>query len=169
MITADTRSIAENSAAAADIGGPVTATDPNGATDTLTYTLGGSDKGSFNIGSTDGQITVKAGTTLNYESKKVYKVTVTATDPSRADATIAITINVTDVDEAPVIAGDDIVKDFKENGKGTVQTFRATDPERRPVYWSLLENDGDYPDNAVFTISSTGALSFASPPDFEAA
>ena len=67
-----------------------------------------------------------------------------------------------------MIAGDDIVKDFKENGKGTVQTFRATDPERRPVYWSLLANDGDYPDNAVFTISSTGALSFASPPDFEA-
>ena len=64
------------------IGLPVTATDPNGDTDTLTYTLGGSDKGSFDIGSTDGQITVKAGTTLNYESKKVYKVTVTATDPS---------------------------------------------------------------------------------------
>ena len=168
VITADTRSIVENSAADTNIGGPVTATDPNGATDTLTYTLGGSDKGSFDIGSTDGQITVKAGTTLNYESKKVYKVTVTATDPSRADATIAITINVTDVDEAPVIAGDDIVKDFKENGKGTVQTFRATDPERRPVYWSLLGDDGDYPDNVVFTISSTGTLSFASPPDFEA-
>ena len=166
VITADTRSIAENSAAAVDIGLPVTATDPNG--DNLTYTLGGSDKGSFDIVSTDGQITVKAGTTLNYESKKVYKVTVTATDPSRADATIAITINVTDQDEAPVIAGDDIVKDFKENGKGTVQTFRATDPERRPVYWSLLDDEGDYPDNAVFTISSTGALSFASPPDFEA-
>ncbi len=117
VITADTRSIAENSPAATDIGDPVT-----------------------------------------------------ATDPSRADATIAITINVTDEDEAPapVIAGDDIVKDFKENGKGTVQTFRATDPERRSVYWSLLDNDGDYPDNAVFTISSTGALSFASPPDFEA-
>ena len=170
VITADTRSIAENSPAATDIGDPVTATDPNESTDTLTYTLGGSDKGSFDIGSTDGQIRVKAGTTLNYESKKVYKVTVTATDPSRADATIAITINVTDEDEAPapVIAGDDIVKDFKENGKGTVQTFRATDPERRSVYWSLLDNDGDYPDNAVFTISSTGALSFASPPDFEA-
>ena len=168
VITADTRSIDENSEAAADIGLPVTATDPNESADKLTYTLGGSDKGSFNIGSTDGQITVKAGTTLNYESKKVYKVTVTATDPSRADATIAITINVTDEDEAPVIAGDDIVKDFKENGKGTVQTFRATDPERRPVYWLLLDDDGDYPDDAVFTISSTGALSFASPPDFEA-
>ena len=167
VITADTRSIAENSAAGDDIGGPVTATDPNGTTDTLTYTLGGSDKGSFAISDT-GQITVKTGTTLNYESKKVYKVTVTATDPSQAAATIAITINVTDDDEAPVIAGDDIVKDFKENGKGTVQTFRATDPERRPVYWSLLDGDGDYPDNAVFTISSTGALSFASPPDFEA-
>ena len=62
----------------------------------LTYTLGGSDKSSFAINSTDGQITVKAGTKLDYEGKKVYRVTVTATDPSQASATIDITINVTD-------------------------------------------------------------------------
>ena len=125
--------------------------------DTLTYTLGGSDARSFDIGSTDGQITVKTGTKLDYESKKVYKVTVTATDPSQAAATIAITINVTDVDEAPVIAGDDIVKEFRENSTGTVQTFRATDPEGRKVYWSLADAGTDNEDVEDFTISSTGA------------
>ena len=169
VITSDTRSIAENSASDTNggVGAAVVAIDPNGTGDTLTYTLGGSDKSSFVIEPTDGQITVGAGTKLDYEGKKVYRVTVTATDPSQASATIPITINVTDVDERPVIAGDDIVKDFRENSASTVQTFRATDPERRPVYWSL-KDDSDYPDHGDFTISSTGALSFANPPDFEA-
>ena len=166
VIASDTRSIPENSASDTDVGAAIIARDPNA--DTLTYTLDGSDKSSFAIDSTTGQITVGTGTKLNYEGKKVYRVTVTATDPSQASATIAITINVIDMDEAPVIAGDDIVKEFKEKSTSTVQTFQATDPERRPVYWSLSAETGD--DNAdvgAFSISSTGALSFASPPDFE--
>ena len=47
-----------------------------------------------------------ADTELDYESnKKTYMVTVTATDPSRAMTTIDVTINVTDVDEAPEFTG----------------------------------------------------------------
>ena len=53
-----------------------------------------------------GQITVGADTKLDYESnKKSYMVTVTATDPSQAMTTIDVTINVTDVDEAPEFTG----------------------------------------------------------------
>ena len=66
----------------------------------MTYTLDGRDKDSFEIGLTDGQITVKTGTKLDYDgSKKSYTVTVTATDPSLASATIDVTINVVDVNE----------------------------------------------------------------------
>ena len=164
VITSDTRRIAENSASGDGVGVAVVAIDPN-AEEALTYTLGGSDKSSFDIDPTDGQITVGAGTKLNYEVKKVYRVTVTATDSSQASATIAITINVTDMDEAPVIAGDDIVKEFRENLASTVQTFRATDPEGRPVYWSLsADSIADNEDADGFSISSTGALSFVTPP-----
>ena len=46
-------------------------------------------------------------------------------------------------------------------------TFRATDPERRTVYWSLKDDDV-YPDDDLFTISSSGALSFREGRDFEA-
>ena len=42
-----TRSVAENTAAGMPVGAPVTATDADD--DTLTYTLGGSDAGSFAI------------------------------------------------------------------------------------------------------------------------
>ena len=171
VITSDTRSIAENSPAATSVGVAVTATDPNGSDDTLTYTLGGRDVSSFDIGPTNGQIAVKAGTKLDYDgSKKSYTVTVTATDPSRATATITITINLTDVNEGPVIVDGDeeFVRDFKENSGSTIHTFRATDPEGRPVYWSLSTEGTDNEDVARFSISSNGALEFKSPlPDYE--
>ena len=101
--------------------------------------------------------------------KKSYMVTVTATDPSLASATIDVTINVTDVNEPPEIAGeDDLTKEFRENSTSTIETFRATDPERRTVYWSLKDDDTVYPDDDLFTISSSGALSFREGRDFEA-
>ena len=148
---------------------PVEATDPNPADTNLTHILGGRDKDSFAIASGTGQITVKTGTKLDYEKKNSYMVTVTATDPSLASATIDVTINVVNVNEPPVIAGeDDLTKEFRENSTSTIQTFSATDPERRTVYWSLRENDSDYPDNEFFTISKNGALSFDEGRDFEA-
>ncbi len=148
---------------------PVTATDPNPADTNLTYHLGGADEGSFALDQATGQITVKAGIELDYEKKKSYMVTVTATDPSLASATIDVTIFVVDVNEGPEIAGeDDVTKDFRENSTSTIQTFSATDPERRPVYWSLKTTDSDYPDNRFFTISANGALSFLVGRDFEA-
>ena len=104
-----TRSIAENSAAGTNIGTAVTATDPYPTTDTLYYTLTGTDAGKFNIGSTTGQITVKTGNIPDYEAKTSYSVTVNVSDKKASDGTadtaiddtIAVTINVTDVNEPP--------------------------------------------------------------------
>ena len=71
--------------------------------------------------------------------------------------------------------------DYAENGTDPVATYTGLDPEGRPVYWSLLEAistpaeqvDGtdlegaDIADNADFTISSDGVLSFKWSPNFE--
>ena len=80
-----------------------------------------------------------------------------------------MTINIVDVNEGPVIAGeDDITKEFRENLTSAIETFRATDPERRPVYWSLEQEDGGaYPDDGSLTIDSNGALRFKAKPDYE--
>ncbi len=158
-----------------NVGAPVTATDPNG--DTLTYSLGGTDAGSFSINQVTGQITVKTATKLDLEAKPTYMVTVTATDPGRLSDSVMVTIKLTDEDEGPEIAGDDISRDYPEKGTGSVATLRATDPERRPVHWSLATADDvtaiddieatDNADDDEFSISASGVLSFNFSPDFE--
>ena len=175
VITADTRSIAEDAVAEDTptpvVGNPVAAIDPNGTSDILTYTLGGTDARYFEItdaNSSSGQITVKEGTKLDYEKKKSYMVTVTATDPSRASTTIDVTINVTDVNEGPEFTAPkegDVDVTVKENTRSlNIYSFQATDPERRTVYWSLDPNSADA---SSFTISDRGVLSLNTFPNYE--
>ena len=100
---ADTREVAENTAAGMNIGAPVMATDADSPT--LVYTLGGLDAASFDIGPATGQLMTKAA--LDYEMPRGadmsdtntndYMVTVTATDPEGAYDMITVTIMVTDV------------------------------------------------------------------------
>ena len=110
--TTATRSIDENSAAGTAVGDPVTATDPD-AGDTLEYSLRGGDAMYFSIDSSTGQITVGADAMLDYETKMSYMVTVTATDPDGETDTIEVTINVTDVEENPLL----VKYDGNKNGK----------------------------------------------------
>ena len=94
------RSIAENTAAGTNIGAPIpAATDTDG--DTLTYSMEGTDAASFNFNASTRQITTKAGVTYDYEIKSSYSVTIKADDGNGGTATIAVTINLTDVSEAP--------------------------------------------------------------------
>ena len=102
--TSTTREVAENSTAGTNVGAAVTATDPD-AGNTLTYTLSGTDAASFDIGSTTGQITTKTGVAYDYETKSSYSLTVEASDSNEGTASIAVTVNLTDVAEAtPVTA-----------------------------------------------------------------
>ena len=68
----------------------------------LIYSLSGTDAASFDIERTSGQITAKVP--LDYETKKSYRVTVKALDPSGASGTVTVTISVTDVDEPPELS-----------------------------------------------------------------
>ena len=106
-----TRAIDENSAVGTAIGAVVTATDPDGVTkfNTLTYGLSGTDAAKLDIDSGTGQIKVKTGNIPDYEAKTSYSVNVTVHDGKNAsgtadttvDDTIAVTVNVNDLDEPP--------------------------------------------------------------------
>ena len=143
---------------------PVEATDPND--DNLTYTLGGTDMASFGIVRDTGQLQTKAK--LDYEAKKIYMVTVTATDPNGLSDSIDVTIKVSDVDEAPkIIVGGLVVTgtsdiNYAENGMGMVATYSAAGPDAAEATWSLSGADaGD------LSISSAGVLTFMASPDYE--
>ena len=92
-----TRSVAEKTAPGTDFGTAITAAD----SDTLTYTLGGTDASSFDIVPASGQLQTKEP--LDFEGKSSYEVTVIATDPADASDSIAVTIAVTNVDEAGTV------------------------------------------------------------------
>ena len=148
-------------------------------TDRLTYSLEGTDAGSFGIDRATGQISTKA--TLNYEDKDTYSVRVRATDPSggthtaRTDSsgatrthTIDVTINVTDEPEGPEITGGATTIRVNENTPvaTVLSTYTATDDEddkaKEALAWSL-DNTSD----AIFSIEG-GQLKFKESPNFEA-
>ena len=95
------RSVAENTAAGQNVGAVLTATDAD--SDTLTYTLEGTDAAFFDLVTTSGsaQIRTKTGVTYNHEAKSSYTVIVKANDSNGGTDTVTVTITVTDVDEPP--------------------------------------------------------------------
>ena len=140
-----TRSVAENTAAGVNIGDPVAAIDANN--DTLTYSLSGTDATSFDIESSTGQLKTKAA--LNYETKRVYRVTVTANDGAVAD-TISVTINVTDVNDAPV---------FTDGSTTTRAIVEGTSADRN-IGLPVSATDEDARDTLTYSLSGADATSF---------
>ena len=124
------RSVDENTPAGEYIGAPVEATD--GDNDTLTYSLDFTSRDIFDIVPTTGQLRTKAA--LNYEvGGASYNVTVTATDPSGEDATIDVTITVTNVEEPGTVT-----LSSTQPIVGTLLTATLTDPDdvSGSVTWS---------------------------------
>lgn len=104
------RNVPENSPGGTNVGAALAVT--NTENDTLTFALSGSD--AFTIDGS-GQIKVASGASLDHETMPSYSVTVTVHDGKNAageadadvDDTIAVTITVTDLEEAVPDSGDD--------------------------------------------------------------
>ncbi len=102
------RSVSESANPGVEVGVPVTAMDVD-EDDTLTYSLSGTDAGSFDIGRDSGQIAVGTGVTFDTATKDTYTVTVTATDsgtpPRSARVDVTITVTAGPVGPAVTIGG----------------------------------------------------------------
>ena len=183
------RSVAENTPAGQPVGAPAAATDEDAA-DVLTYTLGGDDEKFFSIDVATGQLRTKME--LDFEAtgpagneNDMYEVTVTATDPfgtpaARDDTNsviITVTIEVTNVDEAPSVATGATTISHVENGtvldvdlsngNGNAAEYTGTDPEddNSALKWSVSGAD-----SGKFSITPAGemaTLAFEAEPDYE--
>jgi gliding motility-associated-like protein len=149
----------------------VTAADPDAGT-TLVYSLtGGSDRLKFNINSSTGVLTFASApdfeTPTDNGGNNVYDVQVTVSDGTLPDAQ-DIAVTVLNVNEAPVITsnGGGAAASVSINENTTaVTTVAASDPDAGTTLVYSITGGSD---RLKFNInSSTGALTFASAPDFE--
>ena len=127
------REVAENTNDT--VGKAVTAKDPDPNEDPLIYRLSGVDAALFSVGADDadtttvdegGQITVKSGTKLDFETRTSYMVTITATDSFSDSASIDVTITVTDADEAPDVTGDATKRNMPRTARARWRPTRRT-------------------------------------------
>ena len=123
--SAPTRRVRENARARAAVGAAVTATDSDSG-DVVTYELSGSAL--FTIDSDSGRIRVADDDSLDYETAPSHSVTVKASDPSNASGTVAVTIEVTDINEPPDVEAD--TARASEDGAVTIDVLvNDSDPE----------------------------------------
>jgi len=148
--------------------GQVSASDPD-AGDHVTYSFaaGGNAGGLFIIDSATGTIAVAPGAALDFETMPTIAVIVRATDQSGLFQNRTFVINVTNVEEAPVITSDgggDLATIRMDENTERVTQFYAIDPERNVVSFQIVGGA----DQAVFAIDpATGILRFIAAPDFE--
>ena len=139
-----------------NVGDPISAGDDQSH---LIYTLSGADAGSFKLDSRDdGQI--KTSVKLDYETKSMYVVTLTATDPLGASASITVNISVMDKQDPAVITRDGELT-YAENGTEPVASFSATDQDGDAISWTL-----EGADKGDFTLVG-GVLAFKTSPNYE--
>ncbi len=170
-VDATANSVSENAANGTVVGVTAVASDADATTNTITYSLDVTAGGRFAIHGATGVVTVADGTLLDREAAATHAITVRATSADGSFSTQAFSIAIDPVnDNTPIIAsnggGTNASISVAENTTG-VTTVTASDADL-PAQ-SLTYSIGGGVDSALFTINaSTGALSFASAPNYEA-
>ncbi|WP_051947478.1 BspA family leucine-rich repeat surface protein [Muricauda sp. MAR_2010_75] len=149
-ISTTSLSAAEDLQGGAEVG-TVAASDADG--DALTFSMT-DEAGIFDFDTATGKISLAEGKTLDFETDPEYTVTVGVSDGNGGTDSKAITINVTDVDEAPIMGdqGFDAAEDITDADE--IGTVVATDPEGATLAYSIKTDD-----SGLFEIDENGVLS----------
>ncbi len=166
---------AENQTAVTD----AQATDPEGETEGsgLTWSItGGADAAKFSINATTGVLTFASApdyeTPGDANSDNDYQVQITVTDSASLTDVQDVTVTVTNVNDPPAITSDGGGATASVNAaenQTAVTDAEATDPEGDTEGSGLTWSITGGADAAKFSINATtGVLTFASAPDYEA-
>lgn len=158
VFTSGTSASVDENAAATTVVYKAAATDADG--DPITYTLGGTDAGAFNISAT-GDVTLK--NPADFETKNSYAFSVIASDGEHS-TTQNVTLTVVDKNDAPVITSD-AEATIAENSPIATVVYHAvaTDQDDDAITFSLTGDDA-----GAFNINAeTGEVTLKAPADFE--
>ena len=166
-ITLSPSSLAENNTAGATVGSLSAADVDAGQTHSFSLIAGSgdTDNGSFSISGTS----LKLGVVANYEVKSSYSIRVQADDGAGGTFAKALTVTVTDVNDAPVITSNGglatAAVSIAENTTAVTQASAVDeDLPAQSISYSLGGADA-----AFFSVNAgTGALAFTASPDYEA-
>jgi VCBS repeat-containing protein len=141
------------------------------ASESVTWSKSGADGSFFSITSAGGVLTVSSRdfeSPADVGSNNTYEVTITATDTVGNVNNQTLTVTITNVNEAPTItinSSNETHTITQAENISSVVTYTATDVDAATTLSFSLSGT----DAADFSInSSSGALAFASNPDFEA-
>ena len=141
-----TGAVAENASAASTVIYDASASDTD-VSDSITFSVSGTDASLITIDSDDGEIRLK--NSANFENKASYSFVVTATDnaSSSASGSKSVTVNVSDINDAPVAVDDNATTTIDTAINGIVVLNDDTD------------EDGDTLSIQSIIYSGTGAAS----------
>ena len=156
----------ENAANGTVVGVTALASDADATNNTISYTLDDNAGGRFTIDGSTGVVTVADGTLLNRELTASHNITVRATSTDGSFNTAVMTINVNDVDEFDVGAGDRQRRHCQRGQRERCQRHRRwasrpwlrdADATNNTISYTLDDNAG-----GRFTIDgSTGVVTVA--------
>ena len=155
-------SVAEN-AAADTVVGSVAASDPD-AGDVLSYAITSGNEGSaFAIDAGSGEITVQGG--LDFEGLNTYALTVSVTDGGLLSNSAAVSIDLTNVNEAPTVGDQGFAINENSAVGSVVGSVAASDPDAGDVlsYAITSGNEG----NAFAIDAGSGEITVQGGLDFE--
>ena len=173
MTNTGANTLAENASSGDAVGITASASDADGTTNTITYSLSSNPGNLFAIGSSSGIVTLVQTGSLNYETATSHDIVVTATSADTSTSTASYTIAVTDVDEFDVTTptdGNNATNEIDENaGAGTVGiTASASDADgtTNTITYSLTNDDGGnfVIDSGTGVVSTTGSLNHEAGP-----
>ena len=171
VINPATFTVAENSPNGTAVG-TVTFTDSDAGQTHLFSILGGNTGGAFAIDPSTGAITVANSAALDFETTPAFSLTVQVTDSGSQSGTATITINVSDVNEAPVVnPATFAINENSPNGTtvGTV-TFLDSDTGQTHTFAITAGNTGGAfainPSTGVITVATMSVLNFEVNPTF---
>ena len=161
--------IAENSASNTLVGITAKASDADGTNNTITYSFadGANSSGLFDINATTGVVSYNGSGGLDYESGTAsYSLNIKANSSDGSSASASFTVNIIDVNEAPVFASTSAAISIAENNTNAFYTASASDEDTgASVTYSLASGGAD---NDLFAINAaSGELQFKAAPDYE--